>query len=70
MNSKSTQQKELVHQTSPKPEKKISSAQRRNRKRTEKILPQDQKEKSEQNYHDLEVSHEKIIKHLFHNLKY
>ena len=47
MNSKSTQQKELVQQTSPKPETKKSKTERKNRKMTKKILPQDQKEKSE-----------------------
>ena len=45
MNSKSTQQKELVHQTSSKPETKTSQKERKNGKMTEKILPQDQKEK-------------------------
>ena len=47
MNSKSTQQKELVHQTSPKPETKTSQKERKNKKITEKKLPQYQKEKSE-----------------------
>ena len=47
MNSKPTQQKELVHQTFSKPETKISQKERKNRKMREKILPQDQKEKSE-----------------------
>ena len=37
----------------------------------EKILPQDQKENSNiEIHHDLEVSHEKVITHAFHNLKY
>ena len=39
---------------------------------TKKILPQDQQQKNLiiENHHDLEVSHEKTIKHSFHNLKY
>ena len=69
MNSKLDQQKELVHQTSPKPKTQTSQKGRKNRKMTEKVLPQDQKEKSEQRDHDLEVSHEKNIKSSFHNLK-
>ena len=47
MNLKPTQQKDLVHQTSSKPETKISQKERKNRKMTAKILPQDQKENSE-----------------------
>ena len=41
MNSKPTQQKELVHQISHKPEPKTSQKERKNRKMTEKKLPQD-----------------------------
>ena len=37
----------------------------------EKILPQDHmKNLKMESHHDLEVNHEKIIKHSFHNLKY
>ena len=47
MNSKIDQQKYLVHRTSPKQKTETSQKERKNRKMTEKILPQDQKEKSE-----------------------
>ena len=45
--SKLDQPKENVDQTSPKQKTQISQKERRKRKLTEKILPQDQKEKSE-----------------------
>ena len=45
MSSKTDQQKELVHRTSPKT--KNTNISKRKKKKTEKILPQDQKEKSE-----------------------
>ena len=44
---KPTQQKETVHQTSTKPETKTSQKERKNRKKIEKIIPQDRKEKFE-----------------------
>ena len=46
-NQNTDKQKELVHQASPKPKTKIPQKERKNRKMTETILPQDQKEKSE-----------------------
>ena len=45
--SKLDQQKENVNQTSLKQKTQISQKERKNKKTTEKILPQDQKEKSE-----------------------
>ena len=47
ISSKLDQQKETVYQTSLKQKTRISQEERKNRKMTEKILPQDQKEKSE-----------------------
>ena len=47
MSSKTDQQKELVRQTSSKQKTQTSQKERKNRKMTEKILPPDQKEKSE-----------------------
>ena len=71
MSSKTDQQKELAHQTSPKQKRQTSQKERKSRKMTEKILPQEQKKNLNiENHHDLEANHEKIIKHSFHNLKY
>ena len=68
--SKSNQQKKLVRQTSPEPKTKTSQKEK-NRKMTEKILPQDQKEKSEHRESSrLRSQPRKTIKHSFHNLKY
>ena len=67
MNSKPTQQKELAHQKSSKPETKMSQKERKIRKMTEKIK---KRNLNIENHHDLEASHKKIIKHSFHNLKY
>ena len=42
MSSKTDQQKEIVHQTSPIQKIQTSQKERKKRKMTEKILPQDQ----------------------------
>ena len=47
MNSKTDQQKELVRRTSPKQKTQTSEKERKHRKMTKKILPQDQNKKSE-----------------------
>ena len=45
--SKTDQQKKINNQTSPKQKTRTSQKERKNRKMTERILPQDQEEKSE-----------------------
>ena len=71
--SKLDQQK-IVNQTSLEQKTQISQKERRNRKLTEKTLPQgttrSKRKQNIENHHDLEVNQEKIIKHSFHNLKY
>ena len=52
-------------------DQKIHQKERKNRKLTEKIVPQEQIDKSEhRSHHDLEVNHAKTIKLSSHNLKY
>ena len=71
MNSKLTQRKELVHQASLKPETKTTERERRNRNMKEKFFHRIKKRNLNiKNHHDLEVSHENIIEHSFHNLKF
>ena len=71
MNSKTDQQKELVHRTSTKQKTQTSQKERKNRKMTDKILPQDQNEISEHRESSrLRSQPKKTIKLLFHNLKY
>ena len=71
INSKLDQQKEILNQTSPKQKTRKSQKERKNRKTTEKILPQDQKEKSEHRESSrLRSRPQKTIKLSFHNLKY
>ena len=71
MNSKTDQQKELVHQTSPKQKTQTSQKERKNRKMTKKSYHRIKMRNLHiENHHDLEVSQEKTTKPSFHNLKY
>ena len=51
-------------------DQKIPQKERKNRKMIEKVLPQEQVEKSDiESHHDLEINHVKTTKHSSHNLK-
>ena len=71
MNSKPTQQKELVHHTSPKLETKTSQKEEKIEKWKKKIYHRIKKSNLNiENHRELEVSHKKIIKHSFHDLEF
>ena len=65
-------EREFTRQTSKKLDnQKITQTERKNQKLEEKTLPQDQKKNIHiDNHCDVKISHAKITKHSFHNLKY
>ena len=71
INTRTIQQQNADPQRSNTPEPKIPQKERKNRKLTEKVISQDQQQKSEhKNHHVLETNHGKTIKHSIHSLKY